>query len=103
NGSLLKLGLVRVKLIPAHDQSGDSFKQELILASGSIQVVTPSASYSIAVDANDPEIGIAIDCPAADVEVSLENWRQQPYRIQTQTSDLFKSLAGKNTDPHPTI
>ena len=38
-----------------------------------------------------------------ELRASLEMWRTTPRTIKTQTSDMFKNLVGKNSDPHPTI
>lgn len=106
NSNNLKLGRVRVKFSPSPFAKGSPFRQELVLKRGEIEITAGAAGSKttcrIWVDANQPVIRIesASEQPVTQ-EVILETWRNQDYQIETQVSDLFENLTGK--DPYPTI
>ena len=103
NASLLKLGRVRLKITPNPLTKG-AFRQTLKLQSAEIEIALGSIAIQIWIDANHPVIRIEADGDLPfTMSASLEMWRTKSYAIKTQTSDLFKNLAGKNTGSHPTI
>lgn len=104
NASLLKLGRVRIRLTPNPFASGNTFLQTLKLRSGHIQIALGDVTLRVWVDANLPTIRIDAQSGAEFViNAILESWRTEPRTIKTQTSDLFKNLVGKNSDPYPTV
>jgi alpha-L-fucosidase 2 len=105
NSINLKLGRLRLRLdppLPTSDASG--FSQRLRLATAMIDLHVGDVHLRLWVDANRPvlHIDITSEQPRA-ATVTVELWRNAPRQIKTQTSDMFKNLAGKNADPHPTI
>jgi alpha-L-fucosidase 2 len=104
NSINLKLGRIRIKLTPNPFKPGENFRQTLRLKNAQIEIDAADAHLRIWVNANAPVIHIEADGDQPfEMEASLEVWRTAPRAIQTQTSDMFKNLAGKNADPHPTI
>jgi hypothetical protein len=104
NCSLLKLGRVRVRFEPNPFVAGAPFRQTLKLRTAEAEVVAGDVTIRAWVDANHSAMRIEADAnEPCDMRVSLEPWRTRPYTIKTQTSDLFKNLAGKNADPYPTV
>jgi alpha-L-fucosidase 2 len=104
NASLLKLGRVRVRFTPNPFVEGGSFQQMLDLRNAEIRIAAGGVAIRVWVDANNPIVQIeALSDTQVEIEAQLEMWRKAPYTIKTQTSDLFKNLAGKNSDPHPTV
>jgi alpha-L-fucosidase 2 len=106
NSTLLKLGRVRVSISPDPFRAGVPFRQVLRLRSGEIEIVAgpeeAQVRLRIWVDANHPVIYLEAegDQPFA-VQAAVELWRREPYRIKTQTGDLFRNLSGP--DPYPTM
>jgi hypothetical protein len=104
NSINLKLGGIRIRFTPNPLCSGESFSQALRLRSGEIEIRTGSICLRIWVDANQPVIHVDADGDSPfEMQAALEIWRTEPRTIKTQTSDLFKNLVGKNSDPYPTI
>jgi len=104
NSINLKLGRIRIKLSPNPFQPGQTFRQTLRLRTAEIEIDAGRVHLRIRVDANSPVIHIETEGNAPfEIEASLEMWRTSPRAIPTQTSDMFKNLAAKNSDPHPTI
>jgi hypothetical protein len=104
NSINLKLGRIRIKVSPNPFKSGETFRQTLRLRTAEIEIVAASIRIRIWVDANHPIVRIEADSDVPfEMEALLQMWRTSPRTTQTQTSDMFKNLAGKNSDPHPTI
>lgn len=104
NSINLKLGRVRIKLSPNPFKVGETFRQTLKLRTAEIEILAGGIRLRVWVSAQHPVIHVEADGDVPfEMEASLEMWRTEPRRIQTQTSDMFKNLAGKNMDPHPTI
>jgi hypothetical protein len=102
NSSLLKLGRIRVKLSPNPFELSAPFKQTLWLEMGAVRILAFGVEILIWVDANRPVVHCVVDgTTPIDVSVTVEDWRQSPYTIKTQTGDIFKNLTGP--DPAPTI
>jgi hypothetical protein len=102
-GSLLKLGRIRVTINPNPFAKGEWFQQTLRLGIGGLEIVAGTwTRISMWVDANRPIVHVVVNATKPiDVEVSLENWRQAPTTVKTQTGDIFKNLTGP--DPAPTV
>ena len=104
NSINLKLGRVRIKLTPSLFTPGQSFRQRLRLRTGEIEIAGARLRLRIWVNVKSPVIHIEADGESPfEMEAILEMWRTDPRQIKTQTSDMFKNLAGKNKDPYPTI
>ena len=108
NGNLLKLGRVRIRLSPGLLEGALHYSQTLRLrdATLGIDALSPRGRVvvQIRVDANRPVVRVEIESESpVEASAGVELWRTDPRTIRTQTSDLFKNLVGKNTDPHPTV
>jgi alpha-L-fucosidase 2 len=104
NSINLKLGRIRLKFTPNPLIADSTFRQTLDLRTARIEIVASFARIQIWVDANEPVIRIEVDADQnIQVQASLEIWRTSPRTIKTQTSDMFKNLIGKDSDPHPTV
>ena len=104
NSISLKLGRIRIKLTPNPFKTGQPFRQTLRLRTADIEIVAATLHLRIWVNATSPVIHIEADGDTPfEMEASLEMWRTSPRKIKTQTSDMFKNLAGKDADPYPTI
>ena len=102
NSSLLKLGRVRLKVLPL---SLAPFRQTLHLRTGEIEIQLGEVRLNVWVDANHPTIVIDAQSEGKfEMSASLEVWRTEPRTIdKTQTGDLFKKLGKGERDPYPTI
>jgi hypothetical protein len=104
NSINLKLGRVRIKCTPGLVQPGQPFRQRLRLRTAEIEIESAGKRVRVWVNANSPQIHVEADGDSPfEMEAALEMWRTEPRVIKTQTSDMFKNLAGKNADPYPTI
>lgn len=104
NGTLLKIGRLRVDFDPPVFKDAARFRQELKLASNEIEISADKAKCVISCDADAPRARVNIQCSSPiGVTVKLECWRTAPRTIKTQTGDIFKNLVGKNSDPYPTV
>src|SRR4051812_34726130 len=102
NSINLKLGRVRLKVTPNPLIGGASFRQDLKLRTGRIEITLGDVRLSLWVDANHPVIRMDVDSPKPfELQATLEVWRTSERTIKTQTGDLFKNLTGP--DPHPTV
>jgi hypothetical protein len=102
NAINLKLGRLRVRFDPPLPT--EPFIQWLRLAESAIEIVAGDTAVRVWIDANRPVLHVDVDADRPrEVQVAVETWRAEPRQIKTQTSDMFKNLAGKNLDPHPTI
>ncbi|WP_229313405.1 DUF5703 domain-containing protein [Larkinella terrae] len=80
NNTLLKLGRVRLKLSPNPFESGDTFKQELVLNKGHIEITGArsgfSAQITVWVDVFRPVIHVDVTASkVVKTEASFESWR----------------------------
>ncbi|MEO7157696.1 MAG: DUF5703 domain-containing protein, partial [Vicinamibacterales bacterium] len=103
---LLKLGRVRVKLMPNLLAGVTTFRQTLDLATATITIDASGpagdAHLSIWVDADHPMARIELTSSVpTTVEATVEIWRREPRTIKTQTGDVFKNMTGK--DLYPTV
>lgn len=82
NGQLLKLGRVRVKLMPNPFVSAASFEQTLKLETGEVQFQVGKTTARVWVDANHPAVHLEIhsDRPI-QMEAKAELWRSKPYHL----------------------
>ncbi|HSV14662.1 MAG TPA: DUF5703 domain-containing protein, partial [Tepidisphaeraceae bacterium] len=104
NSINLKLGRVRLRFTPNPLGDRAPFRQALRLKTGDIEIGLGQLRVHIWVDANAPVIRIETESERPfEMQATLEIWRTTPRQIKTQTSDMFKNLAGKNADPYPTI
>jgi len=82
NGQLLKLGKIRVSLIPNPYNKG-SFLQELKLGQGEIVVIYGQSKIKLWVDANHPTVQLDIESKlAVNAQVSFESWRKKRRQIK---------------------
>lgn len=107
NSTLLKLGRVRIKLLPEPLDVAGFFSQHLKLADGEIEIAAGPEQQRVTirvwVDANRPVVHIESSSPKEFGQlVQIENWRRRERTItDTQVSDMFKNLSGE--DHHPTV
>ncbi len=100
NARLLKLGKIRITCSPALYNSGDSFRQELNLTDGVININTRgknhNANVKIWVDANNPVLRIEItNSKAAKVTVQSELWRKTRRKLTGQELRSAYGLLGR--------
>ena len=103
NASLVKAGRIRLRFQPSPFENDTSFSQVLNLRQSSITISAGKwLKINIWADANNPVIHIESEgSKAFQQEVLLESWRSEKKEMaETQVSDLFKNLSGK--DPYPT-
>jgi len=103
NARLLKLGRVRIRLIPNPFVKGAKFEQTLRLRTGEIVIRAGEEARAVVlrlwVDANRPVIRAEADSRSPfGVEVALESWRLQ--RRQLEPHELH-SAYGLVESPHP--
>jgi len=97
NGRLLKLGRVRVRTEPAFFSSGATFKQELDLETGTIQIQSiinnKTSTISFWIDANRPVIHVECDSDLPmKAAATLEMWRTTPRKIVGQEMHSARGL-----------
>ena len=102
NSTLCKLGRVRLRCDPPLDV-GANFEACLSLSDATVVITAGGVRVSVWAEWDAPAIRVQVECePANAVHVTLETWRNYPYRVwPTQTGDMFKNLTGR--DPFPTI
>ncbi|MFI5379093.1 MAG: DUF5703 domain-containing protein [Tepidisphaerales bacterium] len=103
NGQLLKLGRVRVKLDPNPLAAGAPFRQELKLASGTIEfsIGQPATTLRVWVDANRPAVHVDVRSAApTSLTASLELWRNKAEPLPKERSSAIRELEGS---PQPVI
>ena len=103
NGQLLKLGRVRVKLLPNPFRKGSSFLQTLMLQQGEIGIRAgkpgPEVTLLVWVDANQPVIRVeATSERDFEIEARLEVWRNKQRMLEGRELD---SAYGMEGCPHP--
>jgi alpha-L-fucosidase 2 len=86
NGQLLKLGKIRISLIPKVEIE-KSFLQELRLEQGEILISYGSSEIVLWVDANHPTVQVDIKSKTAvHAQVTFESWRNKHRQIQGKES-----------------
>jgi hypothetical protein len=103
NASLVKAGRIRLRFQPSPFENDTSFSQVLNLRQSSINILAGKwLKIKLWVDANNPVIHLESEgSQTFQQEVMLESWRNNKREMpETQVSDLFKNLSGK--DPYPT-
>jgi hypothetical protein len=109
NNRLLKLGRIRVKILPNPFVAGKSFRQELNLRRGEMNILAGAGSDQVSlriwVDANNPAVQIAISGNKEfQTIVSLEDWRKQEHVItDTAFSDPFSNSIDGSLSTIPAI
>ena len=104
NCRLLKLGRVRIKLIPNPFEKGKYFRQTLKLRQGEIEVLGGAGERRIKaliwVDANRPVVRIEIEgSQPFGAEVHLETWRNVRRRLEGDELHSAYGLDGDNPEP----
>ncbi len=101
NNTLLKLGRFRVHLSKAFALS--SFRQQLVLKDGYVQVTDGQKWVQIWADVNKPvvHVEVSIEKELTDVDVTYESWRTHDreitHRERFQTSYKFSAPQGLTT------
>ncbi|MBN1912758.1 MAG: hypothetical protein JW818_23755 [Pirellulales bacterium] len=94
NGRLLKVGKIRLRFDPPLFAPGDTFRQELDLATGTLRVACDGKRgkrmLALWVDANSPAVHVTLDSPVESTgTASIELWRIQPETLSDlETSDV---------------
>lgn len=105
NAINLKLGRVRLRILPNIPGQAATFTQRLRLQTADVEIDADGADgrvhLRIWVDAHRPVIRIESSGTPHRLQASLEIWRTADRPIKTQTGDLFRDLSGR--DPYPTI
>jgi hypothetical protein len=102
---LLKLGRVRIRLLPEGLPPGTPFQQTLRPGEGTIEirrgVGTSTATLRVWVDANHPVVRVEVDAqqPVA-LEAQLETWRNQAGPLVGKQLDAARGLLGA---PYPLV
>jgi alpha-L-fucosidase 2 len=95
NGQLLKLGKVRVSLMPNPYKQG-VFSQELRLQQGSIYVNYGEAQIRIWIDANHPVLQVDIESKKPlNAKVSFESWRKTHRELKGR--EAHAAYAGESS------
>ncbi|MCS7186518.1 MAG: DUF5703 domain-containing protein [Armatimonadota bacterium] len=102
---LLKLGKVRISLVPNPFAKGGKFRQELVLRKGEvfIQASQPKSSdiveVRVWVDANHPVIHITVESEQPlTATASLELWRTKPTMLTSfEVSDIYNACPNPPT------
>ena len=84
NGEYLKMGRIRIKLAPNPFENPSSFRQELILKDGYVEIEgsginnSPQAKIKVWVEVNKPVIHVDIDTDKpVEVTAAYESWRRK--------------------------
>ena len=104
NCRLLKLGRVRIKLIPNPFEKGKYFRQTLKLRQGEIEIIGGAGEQRtkalIWVDANRPVVRIEIEgSQPLGAEVHFETWRNERRRLEGDELYSAYGLDGDNPEP----
>ena len=82
NGELLKLGRVRISLMPNPFKESTSFTQTLRLETGDVELRSGNNSAHIWVDANNPEVHVQVQTEDPVVlKATSEVWRTKKYHL----------------------
>jgi len=106
NVRLLKLGRVRVKLLPSPFRKGLPFQQTLKLRQGEIDIraggVESEVILTVWVDANQPVIHLVAESKKVfDLQVSLEVWRTKERMLEGQ--EVHSAYGYDRGSPHPVV
>ncbi len=109
NGSLLKMGRVRVSISPSPFAKGTKFSQELKLRQGWVEIRAErpekeknSATIRIWVEVDRPIVHAEIETsePSA-VRATYESWRTEPIELSNTRKNLHRGQCMINFDNHP--
>jgi hypothetical protein len=91
NAQLVKLGRVRVKLSPNPFAGAKSFRQELKLREGEIQIAADAGDKLLVwVDANRPVVHVEAQTKApTTLQASVELWRLQPRETWQGGAEIY--------------
>jgi alpha-L-fucosidase 2 len=105
NGTLLKVGKVRISINPRPETPLKTFVQTLRLIDGTVSVRFGEGAQEVAmrlwVDADHPLIHLEVESRQPTQAVaSIELWRTAPFDIPaTEASDVLAGLKGKDNQP----
>jgi hypothetical protein len=108
NARLLKVGKVRFRFEPNPIPAGESFRQELKLREGCLEITTGQSNATrirLWVDANHPVMHGTAESPTPiAVTASIEMWRTR-QRVETdlQISDIFTNHKQPDGKPTPLV
>lgn len=87
-GKLVKLGRVRIRLMPNPFVNASDFTQTLHLEDGSVEIKSGANSIVVWVDANHPVLHVEANLiHKAKLQASLEIWRTQSHPYNEPSSD----------------
>lgn len=107
NGSLLKMGRVRVAIHPSPFAEGAQFRQTLVLQEGHVEIEARnpeghSATIRVWVEINRPVAHVDIETSrASEVEMSYESWRHQRIELPNSGKNLHRGQCLIHFDNHP--
>ncbi len=108
NARLLKLGLVRVKLLPNPFEKGMPFKQTLKLRQGEIEITAGPAERKVKlrvwVDANRQVIRVEAEGEQRfNLETHLEVWRRGERELKGNEANSARGLTRNDKNGYPII
>lgn len=107
NGSLLKMGRVRVAIHPSPFGKDAEFRQSLILQDGHVEIESKqpdgnAATIRVWVEIDRPVAHVDIEtAQASQVEVSYETWRHQRIELPNTGKNLHRGQCLIHFDNHP--
>jgi hypothetical protein len=107
NGSLLKMGRVRVTISPNPFGADAEFRQTLNLASGAVEIESKrpggsEAKIHLWVEVHRPVVHVEIDTvDDSQVEVTYENWRHQRIELPNTGKNLHRGQCLIHFDNYP--
>lgn len=108
NGSLLKLGRVRMSISPSPFGEDGEFRQSLILQQGHVEIEARrptgnAATIKVWVDVGRPVIHVEVETSQpSEVEATYENWRHQRIELPNTGKNLHRGQCLIHWDNHPT-
>lgn len=108
NARLVKIGKVRLEIVPNPIRSETSFRQELKLNEGAIEITAgsgPDARVRLWVDARHPVIHITIESVMpVEATATIDLWRTNRYELaELQISDVMMNPAKPDKKQEPTF
>lgn len=107
NGSLLKMGRVRVSINPSPFAEGGTFSQELKLREGLVEIRAEmpeknSATIRIWVEVDRPMVHAEIETSEeSTVQATYESWRTEPIELPNSGKNLHRGQCLINYDNYP--